>query len=45
MRRVVPALKEGGGYMLSSPTTRCPTRVSLEDFRRIVELGKKLGRY
>jgi uroporphyrinogen decarboxylase len=44
MRRVVPAMKKGGGYWLSSDHS-VPDSVSLEDFRRFVELGKKLGSY
>ncbi len=44
MRRVVPRLKEGGGYIFSSDHS-VPSSVSLEDFRRIVDLAKELGRY
>jgi len=44
MRRVVPALKQGGGYVFSSDHS-VPSSVSLEDFRRIVELAKELGSY
>ncbi len=44
MRRVVPALKEGGGYIFSSDHS-VPSAVSLEDFRRIIELAKELGAY
>jgi uroporphyrinogen decarboxylase len=44
MERVVPAMKRGGGYWLSSDHS-VPDSVSLEDFRRFVELGKKLGTY
>jgi len=44
MRRLVPALKEGGGYIFSSDHS-VPSAVSLEDFRRIIELAKELGAY
>jgi uroporphyrinogen decarboxylase len=44
MERVIPALKENGGYIFSSDHS-VPSSVSLEDFRRIVELAKKLGAY
>ena len=44
MKRVVPVMKKGGGYWLSSDHS-VPESVSLEDFRYFVELGKKLGKY
>lgn len=44
MRRVVPALKEGGGYIFSSDHS-VPSAVSLENFRRITDLAKELGSY
>jgi uroporphyrinogen decarboxylase len=44
MERTVPAMKENGGYIFSSDHS-VPSSVSLEDFRGIVELAKKLGRY
>lgn len=44
MRRVVPALKKDGGYIFSSDHS-VPSSVSLEDFRRIVNLAKELGSY
>ncbi len=44
MRRVIPAMKERGGYIASSDHS-VPESVSLEDFRRFVELAKKLGSY
>jgi uroporphyrinogen decarboxylase len=44
MERVIPAMKENGGYIFSSDHS-VPSSVSLEDFRRIVELAKKLGTY
>jgi uroporphyrinogen decarboxylase len=42
MERVIPAVKENGGYIFSSDHS-VPSTVSLEDFRRIVELARKLG--
>lgn len=44
MRRVIPGLKENGGYIFSSDHS-VPSSVGLEDFRRIVELAKQLGSY
>jgi uroporphyrinogen decarboxylase len=44
MERVIPVLKEGGGYIFSSDHS-VPSTVGLEDFRRIIELAKKLGSY
>ena len=44
MRRVVPILKEGGGYIFSSDHS-VPSSVSLENFRHIINLAKELGRY
>jgi uroporphyrinogen decarboxylase len=44
MERVIPTLKENGGYIFSSDHS-VPSTVSLEDFRRIVELAKSLGSY
>jgi uroporphyrinogen decarboxylase len=44
MRRVIPVLKESGGYIFSSDHS-VPSAVSLENFRTIVELAKELGRY
>jgi uroporphyrinogen decarboxylase len=44
MQRVVPILKENGGYIFSSDHS-VPSSVSLEDFRRIVNLAKELGSY
>ncbi|MBT7162736.1 MAG: hypothetical protein HN904_08155, partial [Victivallales bacterium] len=42
--RLVPVLKENGGYIFSSDHS-VPSSVSLEDFRGIVELAKRLGSY
>ena len=44
MERVVPVMKANGGYIFSSDHS-VPSTVSLEDFRRIVALAKKLGSY
>jgi uroporphyrinogen decarboxylase len=44
MRKVIPAVKENGGYIFSSDHS-VPSSVSLEDFRRIVNLAKELGSY
>jgi uroporphyrinogen decarboxylase len=44
MERVIPVLKENGGYIFSSDHS-VPSTVSLEDFRRIVDLAKRLGSY
>ncbi len=44
MRRIVPVLKENGGYIFSSDHS-VPSSVSLETFRRTVELAKELGSY
>lgn len=44
MEAVVPVLKENGGYVFSSDHS-VPSTVSLEDFRRIVNLAKQLGSY
>jgi len=44
MRRVIPAMKRGGGYIASSDHS-VPDSVSLEDFRRFVDLARELGKY
>jgi len=44
MERVVPVMKENGGYIFSSDHS-VPSSVSLEDFRMIVDLAKRLGKY
>lgn len=44
MRKTIPALKQGGGYIFASDHS-IPSSVSLEDFRGIVELAKQLGTY
>jgi uroporphyrinogen decarboxylase len=44
MKRVMPVLKENGGYIFSSDHS-IPSSVSLEDFRHIITLAKELGSY
>ncbi len=44
IRRVVPELKKGGGYIFSSDHS-IPNDVSLENFRSIVETVKEVGKY
>jgi len=44
MRRVIPEMKKGGGYVISSDHS-VPESFSLESFREFVRLGKELGSY
>ena len=44
MEKVVPVMKESGGYIFSSDHS-VPSTVSLNDFRKIIELAKELGSY
>ena len=44
IERVVPILKENGGYIFSSDHS-IPNAVSLENFRAIAETVKKVGKY
>ncbi len=44
MERVVPVMKENGGYIFSSDHS-VPSSVSLGDFKQIVTLAKELGAY
>ena len=44
MRKVLPVVKESGGYIFSSDHS-VPSSVSLENFRHIIELAKELGAY
>ena len=44
MRRVVPILKQNGGYIFSSDHS-VPSSVSLDNFRAITNLAKELGSY
>ena len=42
--RVVPILKENGGYIISSDHS-IPNTVNLENFRKIVQEVKRIGAY
>jgi uroporphyrinogen decarboxylase len=44
MRRLIPVLKQSGGYIFSEDHS-IPDSVSFEDYKRIVELGRELGAY
>lgn len=44
MEKVVPAMKESGGYIFSSDHS-IPDSVSFQDFTQIVALAKELGSY
>ncbi len=44
LRRIVPILKENGGYIFSTDHS-IPSNVSLEDFRYITDLIKDIGIY
>jgi len=44
MRRVIPVMKENGGYIISSDHS-VPETVSLGQFREFVRLAKELGAY
>ena len=44
INRVIPKLKENGGYIFSSDHS-IPNTVSLENFKTIVEAVKKVGKY
>ena len=44
IRRLLPIMMQNGGYIFQEDHS-IPDSVSLEDFRRIVELAKELGRY
>ena len=44
VNRVVPVLKESGGFIFSTDHS-VPSCVSLEDFKRVTDLAKKLGQY
>jgi uroporphyrinogen decarboxylase len=44
MKRTIPVMKEHGGYIFSSDHS-VPSSVSLENFRYITDLAKKLGKY
>jgi len=44
MKKVIPEMKKNGGYIISSDHS-VPETVSLEEFRRFVQLAKELGSY
>lgn len=44
INRVLPVLKQGGGYIFSSDHS-VPSSVSLADFKRIVDCAKRVGAY
>lgn len=44
MQKVIPVLKENGGYIFSSDHS-VPSSVSLTDFKQIIELARQLGSY
>jgi uroporphyrinogen decarboxylase len=44
MERVIPAMKEGGGYVFASDHS-IPNSVSYENMRIISEVAHKLGKY
>jgi uroporphyrinogen decarboxylase len=44
MERLVPVMKENGGYIFSSDHS-VPSNISLTDYRGIVESAKRLGAY
>lgn len=44
IRRVVPVMKQNGGYIFSSDHS-IPDSISLEQFKRIVALAKEVGSY
>lgn len=44
IRRLLPILKKGGGYIFQEDHS-IPDNVSLDDYRRILELVKDLGAY
>ncbi|MBR4749976.1 MAG: hypothetical protein IK083_10460 [Abditibacteriota bacterium] len=44
MERIIPVMKESGGYILSSDHS-VPDCVTLEDFRTFTDLAKRLGTY
>jgi uroporphyrinogen decarboxylase len=44
MERIIPALKEGSGYIFASDHS-IPNSVSLENMTKIAKLAHKLGKY
>ena len=44
MERIIPSLKEGGGYIFSSDHS-IPNSVSFENMKQIAEIAHRLGKY
>ena len=44
MERVIPIMKQGGGYIFASDHS-IPDTVSLEDFTHIIDTYKRLAQY
>ena len=44
MERIIPAMKEGGGYVFASDHS-IPNSVSFENMKQIAELAHRLGKY
>ena len=44
MERIIPIMKEGGGYVFASDHS-IPSSVSFENMKEITDLAKKLGKY
>ena len=44
MERIIPAMKEGGGYVFASDHS-IPSSVSYENMKEIARLAHELGKY
>lgn len=44
MEKTLPVMMENGGYIFSSDHS-VPSSISLEEYKEIVALAKKIGRY
>jgi uroporphyrinogen decarboxylase len=44
MQRIIPAMKEGGGYVFASDHS-IPNSVSFENMKEISRLAHELGKY
>lgn len=44
MRKVIPVMKQNGGYIIGSDHS-VPQTVSLNDFKQFVDTAKELGKY
>ncbi len=44
MERIIPIMKEGGGYVFASDHS-IPNSVSLQNMKEIADLAHKLGKY